>query len=108
MSLQKDFVQFTATADGATSGQVGSRKRAVSKIGVDIIRTAGVTDVIDVDLQLLGNDQSTWIKFADIVTSVAGGSVNASNIDEPVGIWRVLVVTVGAGNTLSIAARSMD
>jgi hypothetical protein len=104
-----DFLSGSATADTNTvpaSGGRGSKVRPRSKFGVQVVRSAGSTDAVDIDLQT-SFDGTNWTKFADIVTSVAGGTAYAANVDEPVALWRVYVTTVGAGNTLQIYVVAM-
>lgn len=74
----------------------------MSKYSMQIDRTAGTTDVVEVDLECsLDTNQLDFTQIATITTLV-GEPVLTTATDTPCLHIRYNVVTVGAGNTLQI------
>jgi hypothetical protein len=89
------------TTNGVVGPTHGSSSSVVNIFTVQVVRTAGTTDAVDVDLE--GSlDGTTFFKLGDVVTSVAGGTAAGFVVDRPVPFWRYRVVVVGSGNTLRV------
>jgi hypothetical protein len=72
----------------------------MSKYTMIIDRTAGTTDVVEIDLQCSINN-TAFVQIATI-TSLVNEPVLTSIGDIPCAYMRYNVVTVGSGNTVSI------
>ncbi len=103
-STQTGIDDQTLTTTGVTGTGAGTSV-AVSGVhpdayAVSVIRTAGSTDVVEVDLEC-SQDNSAWAQM-NTITTVAGGSNGAGNANRACNFIRYNVVTVGSGNTLTI------
>lgn len=95
------------TADGADGSTRGGTHEAMRSFGVYVVRAAGSTDVVDLDLY--GSpDGTNWVKLGDVTASVANGTGYGAVVDKPTPYWRIECVTVGAGNTLHVYTTAMD
>ena len=94
------------TADDGTSGTLDASRlfsgagRYPAKLGYNIALTAGTTAAIAADIQVGADDGGTqrWVTIAS-VTAVGDGEVTFF----PEMEYRILVGTVGTGNTLRCA-----
>lgn len=95
------FQQVTGINADATVGElINLIQTPMSKFAIALVRTAGATDTVDVDLE--GSlDGVNWFSLAN-VTSVAGGASITFVVDKPVRFARYNVTTVGSGNTLTV------
>ncbi len=95
---------FTQSTTGVTSNAAGTTvtmtTTPMSKYTMIIDRTAGTTDVVEIDLQCSINN-TAFVQIATI-TSLVNEPVLTSIGDVPCQYMRYNVVTVGAGNTLAI------
>jgi len=95
---------FTQSTTGITTNAAGTSVNItttpMSKFTMAVIRTAGTTDVLEVDFE--GSlDNSNFFELGTIVT-VIGGKTMVHVADKPVAYMRYNVIAVGTGNTLSI------
>jgi hypothetical protein len=99
--VRHSFNQSTAgvNANGAGTA-VDMTVTPMNNYTLGVTRTAGATDVVEIDLECSGNG-TNYFQIAT-VTSVAGGFGFANQPDTPCRFMRYNVVTVGAGNTHTI------
>lgn len=95
---------FTQATTGITTNAAGisvdMTTTPMSKFSMFVIRTTGATDVVSINLE--GSyDGTNWFTAGSIIT-VTGGSNKVHVVDQPYRFIRYNVVTVGAGNTLTI------
>lgn len=86
------------TANGAQAA-IDMTDCPMSKFTMVVDRTAGATDVVEIDLEA-SLDGTLWFQIATI-TSLATDPNRVSVVDEPWRHFRANVVDVGAGNTLT-------
>jgi hypothetical protein len=95
---------FTQSTTGITTNAAGTTvtmtTTPMSKYTMIIDRTAGTTDVVEIDLQCSINN-TAFVQIATI-TSLVNEPVLTSIGDIPCAYMRYNVVTVGSGNTVSI------
>lgn len=95
---------FTQSTTGITTNAAGTTvtmtTTPMNKYTMIINRTAGATDVVEIDLEC-SIDNVAVVQIATI-TSLVGEPVLASVGNTPCNLMRYNVVTVGAGNTLAI------
>ncbi len=99
--VRNSFVQSTTgVATNAAGTTVTMTTTPMSKYTMIIDRTAGSTNVVEVDLQCSINNVA-FIQIATI-TDLTNEPVLSSVTDVPCNYMRYNVVTVGSGNTLAI------
>lgn len=99
--IRHSFDQTTASVTGTGTGTtVDMTTTPMNNYTLAVIRTAGATDAVEIDLECSG-DNSNFFEIAT-VTSVAGGSGFATQPDTPCLYMQYNVVDEGSGNTLTI------
>jgi hypothetical protein len=102
-SQDQSFTQTTAGVTGAGAGTaVDMSKNPMNHFTLMVDRTAGTTDVVEIDLE----GSVDGVDFRQIgsltVTSLAQEPVLIAGGNTPMSYMRYNVVTVGAGNTLQV------
>ncbi len=101
--INNAFVQSTSGITTNTTGTIiNMSSTPMSKFSLLITRTVGATDVVSINLEGCGDAACARPFTFASVTSVTGGNGAAFTGDKPVRFMRYNVVTVGAGNTLTI------
>ena len=99
-------IQVTSTADtdSAVIDTKGQVNIYAGKAGLKIVRAAGTTDVVEVDL--LGSaDGVIYEDLVAITTSAATAITWSSSFSAKVfRYFKILTTTVGSGNTLTLTA----
>lgn len=90
---------FNADAETVTINVLDKFGFIPTKHSIVVKRTAGSTDVIDVDLDL-SDDNTAWETIATLASSST--PVQTSVVDKMGKYIRIIVNTVGAGNTLTL------
>ena len=99
--VRNSFLQNTTGITTEVAGTtITMTTTPMSKYTMVIDRTAGATDVVEIDLQCSINN-TAFVQIATI-TSLVNEPVLTSIGDIPCRYMRYNVVTIGAGNTLSI------
>jgi hypothetical protein len=91
----------TFTANSTSGVTRGGRNDPMKHFTVTVLRTAGSTDTVSIQLQI-SSDGATWLTAGTVVTDVTNGGGFGVVFDQPASFWRARCTTVGSGNTLTV------
>ena len=90
---------FTADAENGDAVDILATYGWIpDKVGVSVVRTAGATAVIDVDIQHSYDNTN----FTQAVNATASDGTVYTATGKLARYWRVYITTVGVGNTLTV------
>jgi len=90
---------FTAdTNTGTVVDALGTYGFIPDKVGISVVRSAGATAVVDVDIQHSYDNTN----FTQAVNATASDGTVVTATGKLARYWRVYITTVGVGNTLTV------